>query len=179
MYESARVPFWSARVPFAGTGHSRRDQHLGRRRGPLDLQADEEHHRRGRDAGACYQEGQAGVSDSSEGQPLTGGKGPTADPRCGCPASCRRTSSGPTTSEVSRAKGGAATPREEASRRPGEGPTPGECLEAGPEAAAQAAGAGGRAKRERVFVPLLFFNMINGNCDTGSILEKPTESEAN
>ncbi len=37
---------------------------------------------------------------------------------------------------------------------------PRECPEAGPEAAAQAAGAGGRAKHERVFVPLLFFNMI-------------------
>jgi hypothetical protein len=100
-------------------------------------------------------------------------------PRCGCPASCRRTSAGPTTSEVSRAEGGAATSQEEASRRPGEGPTPGECPEAGPEAAAQAAGAGGRAKHERVFVPLLFFNMKNGNCDTDSVLEKPTESEAN
>ncbi len=28
---------WSARVPFAGTSHSRRDQHLGRGWGPLDL----------------------------------------------------------------------------------------------------------------------------------------------
>jgi hypothetical protein len=62
--------------------------------------------------------------------------------------------------------------REEASRRPGEGPTPGECPEAGPEAAAQDAGAGGRAKYERVFDPLLFFNMMNENCDTDRVLEK-------
>jgi hypothetical protein len=50
---------------------------------PLDLQrhqsdrheADEEHRRRRRDAGAGNQEGEAGIGDPSEDQPLTGGKG--------------------------------------------------------------------------------------------------------
>ncbi len=70
--------------------HSRRDQHLGRRWGPLDLQrnqgccheADEIHHRRGRDAGACYQEGQAGISDSSRASPSPAAKAaqPTPPP---------------------------------------------------------------------------------------------------
>jgi hypothetical protein len=78
-------------------------------------------------------------------------------PRCGCPDNFRPTSADPATSEVSRAEGGAATSREEASRRPGEGPPPGECPEAGPEATALAAGAGGKAKHERASVQLLFF----------------------
>ncbi len=80
--------FWSARVPFAGTSNSPRDQHLGRRRGPLDLkryqgcrhEADEGHRRRERDAGACNKESQAGVCNSSEGQHHTGSKGHTAGP---------------------------------------------------------------------------------------------------
>ncbi len=65
-------------------------------------------------------------------------------------------SADPATSGVSRAEGGAAASREEASRWPGEGPPPGECPEAGPGAAARAAGAGGKAKHARVSVQLLF-----------------------
>ena len=48
--------------------------------------ADEEHRRREQDAGACNQESQAGVRDSSEGQPLTGGKVRAADPAAGAKA---------------------------------------------------------------------------------------------
>ena len=55
----------------------------------------------------------------------------------------------------------------------------GESPEEGPEAAAQAAGAGGRVKHDKVPVPLFFLNMINENCETDSTLEKPKESETN
>jgi hypothetical protein len=65
--------------------------------------------------------------------------------RCGYPDNCRQTSTDLATSRVSRAEGGAATLREVASRWPGEGPPPGVRPEAVPEAAARAAGAGGKA----------------------------------
>jgi hypothetical protein len=68
--------------------------------------------------------------------------------RCGYPDNCRRTSAVLATSGVSgvsRAEGGAATLREEASRRPGEGPPLGMRPEAVPEAAARADGADGKA----------------------------------
>ncbi len=67
--------------------------------------------------------------------------------------------------------GWAAKLREEASRRPGEGPTPAQ--------AAGADGADGRARHERVLVPLFYFSSWwTENCDTDSV-RKTKESEAN
>ncbi len=65
---------------------------------------------------------------------------------CGYPDSCRQTSADLATSGVSRVEGGAATLREEANRWLGEGPPLGVRPEAVPEAAARAAGAGGKAR---------------------------------
>ncbi len=57
-----------------------------------------------------------------------------------------------------------------ANRRPGEEPSPGEWPEAGPEAAALAAGAGGKTKHERVCTNVFFISkMINGYCDSDRI----------
>ncbi len=63
--------------------------------------------------------------------------------------------------------------REVASRRQGEGPPPGERPEAGPEAAARAAGAGGKVSTREFLFNFYSSRNDNGYCNTDKIKEKP------